>query len=126
LDTDWLVWAGKDGEQFPDLSLVHKDMTSEEVASVQPMAMCIAAAKRRLESVLDDQQALIRVVALSALSEVNLLRSWLAAFKTEAAASVSLADLKTRVAGLPAMPDRTKAQLMKAIVSKLDSGEATP
>lgn len=63
-----------------------------------------------------------RAVAAVLVDEINSLRQWLASFKAEVAAATSLADLKTRVAGLPNMPDRTLAQAKTAIENKLDSG----
>ena len=54
-------------------------------------------------------------MVLVALDEINVLREWLASFKTEVAAASSLSDLKTRIAGLPATPDRTAVQLKNAV-----------
>ena len=64
-----------------------------------------------------------RGTLLVAVDEINLLRQWLVAFKAEVAAATSLADLKTRVATLPNMPDRTVAQARNAIHAKIDAGE---
>lgn len=72
----------------------------------------------------DPTLKVVRALALSVLSELNTLRGWLASFKTEVAAAASLADLKTRVAGLPATPDRTRQQLVNAILAKIDDGTA--
>jgi hypothetical protein len=74
-----------------------------------------------------DTQALAKAtrgLALVTLDEVNNLREWIAAFKVEVAAATNLADLQSRVAGLPAMPDRTIAQLKTAIQGKIDAGNA--
>ena len=67
---------------------------------------------------------ILRAVVLVTLDEVNTLRQWLASFKAEVAASTSLADLKTRVAGLPNTPDRTGAQARTAIRNRIDNGSA--
>lgn len=64
----------------------------------------------------------MRAVAAVLVDEINNLRQWLAQFKAEVAAAASLADLKTRVATLPAMPDRTLAQAKTAILGKIDGG----
>lgn len=65
---------------------------------------------------------LARAIVSILLDEMNVLRQWLASFKTEVAAAASLADLKTRVATLPATPDRTLAQAKTAIANKIDGG----
>ena len=65
---------------------------------------------------------LLRALAEITKDEINLLRQWLVSFKAQVAAATTLADLKTRVATLPAMPDRTLAQLKTAMESRLDSG----
>ena len=65
---------------------------------------------------------LYRATAAVLVDEINLLRQWLVAFKVEVAAAATLADLKTRVAGLPNMPDRTLAQAKTAITSKINGG----
>ena len=54
--------------------------------------------------------------------EINILRDWTADFKAEVAAASNLADLKTRVAGLPTLNDRTLAQLKTALENKIDGG----
>jgi hypothetical protein len=61
----------------------------------------------------------LRADILLTLAEINTLRSWLASFKTEVAAATNLADLKTRVAGLPAMGARTVAQLKTAFLNEI-------
>lgn len=66
------------------------------------------------------EQRILRALAAVTLDEVNVLRQWIASFKSEVAGATSLADLKTRVAGLPSMPDRTAVQLRAAIENKLD------
>lgn len=65
-----------------------------------------------------------RAIALVTLDELNNLRQWLASFKTEVAAATTLADLKTRVGTLPAMPDRTITQVKTAYKNKIDAGTA--
>lgn len=65
-----------------------------------------------------------RAVLLVLLDEVNVLRQWITSFKAAVAAAATLADLKTRVSALPAMPDRTSAQARAAVAAKIDSGAA--
>lgn len=121
--TGWLVWQGEDGQAFPAEGVDHADMTTEEVASIQPAAILAYEAKRLLDSQ-DGQQALIRAVALAALEEINAVRNWLLSFKGQVAASANLADLKTWIAGMPDTTKRTRRQMVSAIRSIIDSGEA--
>ncbi len=65
----------------------------------------------------------LRSAASLLVDEENLIRQWLMSFKVEVAAATSLADLKTRVATLPAMPDRTMAQAKTAMKAKVNSGD---
>lgn len=65
---------------------------------------------------------LIRAVADAARDSDNVLRAWLAAFKVEVAAATNLADLKTRVAALPAMPAISNATLRIAITNRVNDG----
>jgi hypothetical protein len=65
---------------------------------------------------------LYRSIAAVLLDENNALRQWITSFKAATAASSSLADFKTRVAALPAMPDRTLAQAKTAVTNKLNGG----
>lgn len=64
----------------------------------------------------------IRAVMLVLIDENNLTREWIQNFKSAVSASASLADLKTRVAALPDMPDRTVAQAKTAVQNKINSG----
>jgi len=54
--------------------------------------------------------------------EFNIIRQWITDFKADVAAATTLADLKTRVAADPDLPDRTLAQLKTAIQDKISSG----
>lgn len=83
-------------------------------------------AERASAQVLVDETAarekVLRAAADVIRDEINLLRQWLALFKTEVAAATSLADLKTRVAGLPNTPDRSLAQFRTAIINRINDG----
>lgn len=70
------------------------------------------------------QEKLLRAVLLVLLDELNALREWLTSFKAATAAATTLADLKVRVAALPAMPDRTAAQARSAVAGKITDGSA--
>lgn len=62
----------------------------------------------------------LRAFASITVDEINILRQWITSFKTQVALATTLADLKTRVAGLPAVNDRTLSQLKTAIQSRID------
>lgn len=66
----------------------------------------------------------LRALALVVLDENNVMREWIESFKAATAAATSLANLQTRVAALSAMPDRTKTQLLNAVVAKITDGSA--
>lgn len=60
-----------------------------------------------------------RAIVLVSKDEINNIRQWLESFKAEVALASSLADLKTRVASLSSMPNRTSSQAKTAIINKL-------
>ena len=83
--------------------------------------------RREAKELLDathHQAALTRALALTTLSEVNNLRQWITSFKAAAAAATNLANLQTRIAALPNVPDRTATQLRTAIKQQLSDGAA--
>jgi len=55
---------------------------------------------------------------LTLFDENNNLREWITSFKAAVTASTSLANLQTRVAALPDMPDRTVVQAIAAMRTK--------
>lgn len=65
---------------------------------------------------------LLRSVADAARDSDNALRAWITSFRAAVASATNLADLKTRVAALPAMPAITNAQLLTAIANRIDDG----
>jgi len=64
----------------------------------------------------------LRAEAKLIVNEINILRQWIVAFKVEVAAATSLADLKTRVATLPNLPDRTFEQAKTAMKNEVTAG----
>lgn len=71
----------------------------------------------------DDQQAqnvAFRSLVKLIVDENNLLRQWIADFKAVTAAAGSLNALKTGVAGLPNVPQRTYQQAKNALNSLVD------
>ncbi len=63
-----------------------------------------------------------RAVVALAIDEINTLREWIVSFQAAVAAASSLANLQTRVAALPNLPDRTLAQAKTAFIAKVNSG----
>lgn len=70
----------------------------------------------------DDRAKEVRAILMTLFDENNNNREWIQAFKGQVALATSLADLKTRVATLPDMPDRTVQQAQTAVQSKINSG----
>jgi len=66
----------------------------------------------------------LRAAALVTMDELNLLRQWITAFKAAVSLAATLADLKTRVAALDSMPDRSASQIKGAIQNKINAGTA--
>ena len=87
---------------------------AEEAARLAAEALAL----KQSESVLDNATRIDKGVALVILDELNIIREWIASNKVEVAASISLADFKTRIGTLPAMPDRTVDQLKIAVSNK--------
>lgn len=67
---------------------------------------------------------LMRAVADIVKDEINILRKWDRDLKVAVAASSNLAQLKTNIAALPTLNDRTLAEFKNAIIVKINSGAA--
>lgn len=65
-----------------------------------------------------------RAIVLTAIDEINILRDWITQFKIAVAGAATLAALKTAVANLPNLPQRTAQQAKTAITNKINSGGA--
>lgn len=94
----------------------------QAVRDAEKLAAQRAAATAFLSSP-ESMLKLLRAVAAVLVDELNIARGWTVSFKAEVAAAASLADLKTRVATLPTLNDRTLAQAKTAILAKIGSGE---
>ncbi len=75
-----------------------------------------------LINLLDANARAYRAIAALAIDEINTLREWIVSFQAAVAAATSLANLQTRVAALPNLPDRTLAQAKGAFIAKVNSG----
>jgi hypothetical protein len=85
----------------------------------------LAARANGSSNIDDDHTALwkaLRGAAAVLVDELNILRQWEMSLKAAVAAATSLADLKTSVAALPNLPDRTLAQAKSAIQAKITGG----
>lgn len=65
----------------------------------------------------------LRAIAKMMIDEINSLRQWIVEFKAAIAASSSMSDMKSRVALLPDMPDRTLTQA-KTVYKGLINGSS--
>lgn len=104
----------------PDSAVVTWEKGTDEKAAATALAafnwseaaQTLWEKQQRANSVDGDDKAKTMLALLAA--ENNALRSWLTQFKAVVAAAGSLAALKTGVAGLPALPQRTKPQVIAA------------
>jgi len=76
----------------------------------------------RLDNDKTDLLKLQRAEAGIAIDEINAIREWNMSLKAAVAAATNLANLQTRVAALPDMPDRTLAQAITALKNKINGG----
>ncbi len=70
----------------------------------------------------DQDSRAYRAIAAIMVDEINTLREWIMSFQAAVAAASSLANLQTRVAALPNLPDRTLAQARSAFIARVNSG----
>lgn len=105
---------------------VEMNQTEKDAVDVARAANKIAGTRTRAKSRFDGQTTSgqsLRCLADITKREVNIVRGWLVDFKVEVAASTSLGDFQSRVAGLPDLPDRTLAQLKSQIQTCIDDGD---
>jgi hypothetical protein len=117
------AWRGASG--VPTLEQMQAEWAAIEAG--RPAAL-LAAARARAKELLDlsedGREKLARAIVLVSMDEVNALRAWVTAFKGAVAASSSLADLKSRVAALDNLPQRTAALAKTAVRNRIDTDEA--
>ncbi len=85
----------------------------------------VTSAQKEAVTLMQRQEAnakAFRAIAALAIDEINTLREWIVSFQGAVAAATSLANLQTRVAALPNLPDRTLAQAKNAFIAKVNSG----
>lgn len=84
------------------------------------LRLAVAASSKTALGALGEHAVVTRALAALVLSELNLLRAWLADFKAAVAGAGTLAALKTAVAALPNTPPRTRAQVIQAVSDACD------
>ena len=105
------------------------EMTQGEKDAVDAaIALATLTANRTYANSIDDltngEGIQWRALVMILLDELNTIRQWTVSFKTEVAAATNLADLKTRVATLSTLSDRTIAQAKTAYTNKINNGTA--
>lgn len=96
--------------------------TSQAAQTAWENLMARASAQAAIDARTDDLLKLLRAEAAVLVDEINALRQWVTSFKAAVAASSTLADMKTRVAALNNLPDRTLAQAKTAIKAAIAAG----
>jgi hypothetical protein len=98
------------------------DLTAVALTSAEVLAL--RAAAKTLFDALDAEGKRDRAIAWLLVNQLNTLRSWDASFKAAVAASVSLTDLKARVALLPDLGQISLSAARQALRDLLDAGTA--
>lgn len=103
--------------------LLEMDQTEKNAVDLALLTALDLEIRSRAKSSYDgflDLPLALRAFASITVDEINILRQWITSFKTQVSLATTLADLKTRVAGLPTVNDRTLSQLKTAIQSRID------
>lgn len=106
--------------QISEMTQVEKDQV--DAALLQAARVRARAQAVRLIDAVAANPLLMRAIADIVKDEINNLRHWDMNLKTAVAAATTLANLKTGVAALPNLPDRTFEDLRTAIINKINSG----
>lgn len=80
------------------------------------------AAAASFMDILTENAKAYRAIAALTIDEINSLRQWVVNFKAQVALASNLTDLKTRIATLPNLSDRTLVQAKSAFLAKIESG----
>lgn len=98
------------------------DQQIADAVALVPAAQ-LTAKRTDAKAILDTdtkQGRLQRALVLRLAASLNDARQWITAYKAAVAAAASMADLKTRVAALPDLPDLTPQQIVTAIKNAID------
>lgn len=112
-------WKHVLGEILP---MTSQERTDYDAAVALSVTLSVRTAGKDLLDSQSDAGIILRSVLDICLDEINALRGWITDYKADVAAATSLADLKTRVAANPDLPNRTLVQLRNAVKSRIDSG----
>lgn len=80
-----------------------------------------AAAKANMAGGVDPNSRLSRAIASVILDQFNTVRAWDMSLKAAVAAATNLANLQTRIAALPNLPQLTLSDVQTAISNKIDT-----
>jgi len=106
--------CGGNGFRWQDHSIVGGQiMRAGQIVAINPP---------RVLTDVEQLGSAVIALALLSLEEINALRQWITSYKAAVAGATSLANLQTRVAALPNVPDRSRAQLLAAVRNKLTDG----
>jgi hypothetical protein len=96
------------------------DWTAPQISATENVINAAPAdtLQLRAQFEVDNWPIVTKAIVLALIDELNLLREWIVAFKAQTAAATSLANLQTRVAALPDLPDRTVPQAIAAVRAK--------
>lgn len=102
------------------MTQAEKDQVDAELLLARQLAARVQAIK--LVDAVSSNPLLMRAIADIVKDEINILRSWDRSLKTAVASSTTLANLKTGIAALPNLPDRTFTDIKTAIINRINSG----
>lgn len=100
-------------------SVKSQDQLDAEAAARAAEHAAAVAARKSFHGELDNAQLITKGLALTILDDLNRITTRIRDFDAAVQAATSLADLKTRVAALSKIPDRTDAQLKAAVKAKV-------
>lgn len=108
-----------------------------EISEMDPLEKAQVDTERRLSRVLftrhlssttltmvEANAMLLRALSEVAKDEINILRDWDRSLKTAVAAATTLAQLKTNIAALPTLNDRTTQMIRNEILNRISNGSA--
>jgi hypothetical protein len=101
-------------------SVKSKAQLDAEAAARAAEETAAVAAFRAVQGELDNAQLITKGLALTILDELNRIANRMRAFDAAVQAASTLQGMKTLVASLPAIPDRTAAQLKAAVKAKVE------
>lgn len=120
VNSDGLVWPSNLQSQADPIIAAFDDSDAAQAAADNLSAR--SAALDEIDNNRNAELKLLRASAAVLVDEINNLRDWITSFKVAVAGASTLANLKTAVAALPDMPDRTLAQAVTAIKNKITGG----